>query len=86
LLCQTQFAFSYLVHHLLSRFFSVSLREGNVLANPDDNINVIKIVYEVISVFGATGLSMGFSQGVSSLATIPEPSSKILLIVTMLVG
>lgn len=67
-------------------FFSISHIEGDFLANPDDNINAIKILFEVISAFGTTGLSMGFPQGVSSFATILEPESKMLLILSMLVG
>ncbi|UJR27575.1 hypothetical protein I4U23_008856 [Adineta vaga] len=52
----------------------------------DENITVIKIVFEVVSAFGTVGLTTGYPNLKSSLATVFSYPSKIVLLLTMLMG
>ncbi|CAF1387883.1 unnamed protein product [Adineta steineri] len=53
-------------------------------SNPQ--ITVFRIIFEVISAFGGCGLSLGFSNITSSLATVLSTPSKISLILVMCMG
>ncbi|CAF1434067.1 unnamed protein product, partial [Didymodactylos carnosus] len=52
----------------------------------DENITVFKIIFEVISAFGAVGLTTGYPNIKSSFATVLSIPSKIILVITMLMG
>jgi hypothetical protein len=52
----------------------------------DDNITVMKIVFEVVSAFGTVGLTTGYPNLKSSFATVFCIPSKIVLLLTMLMG
>lgn len=52
----------------------------------DGNITFIKIVFEVVSAFGAVGLSTGYPNVTSSFATVLSRPSKLILLITMLIG
>jgi len=52
----------------------------------DENVTVFKIVFEVVSAFGAVGLTTGYPNLKSSFATVLSIPSKIILILTMLMG
>ena len=55
--------------------------------NPiDPNITLLKVVFEIISAFGGVGMSLGYPNLVTSFATVLTPASKIILILTMLMG
>lgn len=55
--------------------------------NPvDPNITLLKVVFEIISAFGGVGMSLGYPNKVTSFATILTPASKVILILTMLLG
>lgn len=66
--------------------FFICLIEDSWLITPDPIFNFLKILFEVVSAFGTVGLTMGYPGGVTSLAALFAPASKILLIVTMLIG
>jgi hypothetical protein len=52
----------------------------------DENVTVLKIIFEVVSAFGAVGLTTGYPNIKSSFATVLSTPSKIILILTMLMG
>jgi hypothetical protein len=52
----------------------------------DENVTVFKIIFEVVSAFGAVGLTTGYPNLKSSFATVLSQPSKIILILTMLMG
>ena len=52
----------------------------------DENVTVFKILFEVVSAFGAVGLTTGYPNIKSSFATVLSRPSKIILILTMLIG
>jgi Trk-type K+ transport system membrane component len=56
------------------------------MAPVDPNITVFKIIFEIISAFGAVGLSLGYPNVASSFATVLSPASKTILVITMLMG
>ncbi|CAF4040088.1 unnamed protein product, partial [Rotaria sp. Silwood1] len=49
-------------------------------------ITVFKVIFEIISAFGTVGLTLGYPNIASSFSTILSPASKIILILTMLMG
>jgi Trk-type K+ transport system membrane component len=56
------------------------------MAPVDPNITVFKIIFEIISAFGAVGLTLGYPSVASSFATVLSPASKTILVITMLMG
>jgi Trk-type K+ transport system membrane component len=56
------------------------------MAPVDPNITVFKIIFEIISAFGAVGLTLGYPNIASSFATVLTPASKTILVITMLMG
>ena len=46
----------------------------------------VKIVFELVSAFGAVGLSTGYPNVTSSFATVLLRPSKIILLTTLLIG
>jgi hypothetical protein len=52
----------------------------------DENVTFFKIIFEVISAFGAVGLTTSYPNLKSSFATVLSVPSKIILILTMLMG
>ncbi len=52
----------------------------------DENVTFFRILFEVISAFGAVGLTLGYPNLKSSFATVLSTPSKIILILTMLMG
>jgi len=52
----------------------------------DKDITVFKIIFEIISAFGAVGLTLGYPDVSSSFATVLSPASKAILVFTMLMG
>lgn len=54
---------------------------------PDNaNITVFKVIFEIISAFGTVGLSLGYPGVPSSFSTILSPVSKVIVMLTMLMG
>ncbi len=66
--------------------FTICFIEGKWLITPDPLFSFMKILFEVVSAFGTVGLSMGFPGGVASFSAILSPVSKLLIIITMLIG
>jgi trk system potassium uptake protein TrkH len=66
--------------------FFVCIAEYKYLITADPTYNFIKVLFEVFSAFGTVGLTMGFPGGVTSFSAILTPFSKVLVIITMLVG
>lgn len=66
--------------------FLITVFENIYLITPDSLFNFQKVLFEVVSAFGTVGLTMGFRDGVTSFTAIFSDSSKILIIITMLVG
>ena len=56
------------------------------MAPVDPEITVFKGIFEIISAFGAVGLSLGYPNVNSSFCTVLSPASKTILVVTMLMG
>ena len=52
----------------------------------DENITVMRIVFEIVSAFGTVGLTTGYPNLKSSFATVFSFPSKIVLLLTMLMG
>jgi hypothetical protein len=52
----------------------------------DENVTEFKIIFEVLSAFGAAGLTTGYPNLKSSFATVLSTPSKVILILTMLIG
>ncbi|MEK7571533.1 MAG: potassium transporter TrkG [Patescibacteria group bacterium] len=64
----------------------ISLIEGQWLITPDPTVNLLKIVFEIVSAFSTVGLSMGYEGGVTSFSGILSTGSKLLIIIAMLIG
>jgi trk system potassium uptake protein TrkH len=64
----------------------ICIFERRYLLTPDPTFNYLKILFETCSCFGTVGLSMGFEGAVTSFATILTDDSKMMLIITMLIG
>lgn len=60
--------------------------EREHLIVPDQEFNYLKVAFEVVSAFGTVGLSTGYKDAVVSFAGIMTDDSKIVLILTMLIG
>lgn len=52
----------------------------------DPNITLFKIIFEIISAFGAVRLILGYPNVSSSFATVLSPASKTILVITILMG
>lgn len=66
--------------------FLICAFENHHMTPIDENITVFRIIFEVVSAFGAVGLTLGYPNVKSSFATILSSPSKIVLILTMLMG
>ena len=66
--------------------FLVCAFESHHLRPVDHNITFLKIVFEVVSAFGAVGLTTGYPNVTSSFATVLSRASKVVLLLTMLMG
>ncbi|CAF0758888.1 unnamed protein product [Adineta ricciae] len=66
--------------------FLICAIEYRRMAPVDPEITVFKIIFEIISAFGAVGLTLGYPNVSSSFATVLSPTSKAILVVTMLMG
>jgi hypothetical protein len=66
--------------------FLICAFEYRQMSPVDPNITVFKIIFEIISAFGTVGFSLGYPNITSSFATVLSPPSKIILIITMLMG
>lgn len=78
--------FFFSVMFVFSIIFFITVFEREYLITPDPLINFLKVAFETFSAFGTVGLSMGFTGGVTSLSAIFSVPSKLLIILTMLVG
>lgn len=78
--------FFFSVMFVFSVIFFITLFERQYLITPDPLINFLKVAFETFSAFGTVGLSMGFTGGVTSLSAIFSVPSKLLIVLTMLVG
>lgn len=78
--------FFFSVMFVFGVIFFITVFERAYLITPDPLINFLKVAFETFSAFGTVGLSMGFAGGVTSLSAIFSVPSKILIIITMLVG
>lgn len=78
--------FFFSVMFVFGVIFFITLFERQYLVTPDPLINFLKVAFETFSAFGTVGLSMGFTGGVTSLSAIFSVPSKLLIILTMLVG
>lgn len=82
-------AFSFVILTRTWLFFFIFLIcaiEYRRMAPVDPNITIFKIIFEVISAFGAVGLTLGYPNVASSFATVLSPASKTILVITMLMG
>jgi hypothetical protein len=66
--------------------FLICAIEYRRMAPVDPNITVFKVIFEIISAFGAVGLSLGYPNVASSFASVLSPASKTILVITMLMG
>ncbi|CAF1166185.1 unnamed protein product [Didymodactylos carnosus] len=66
--------------------FLICCFESHHMSPIDVNITVFKVIFEVISAFGACGLTLGYPNISSSFCTVLTVPSKIILITTMLMG
>ena len=66
--------------------FLICAIEYHRMAPVDPDITVFKVIFEIISAFGAVGLSLGYPNVNSSFCTVLSPASKTILVVTMLMG
>lgn len=71
---------------LFISIFLICAFESHHMTPIDENVTVIKVVFEVVSAFGAVGLTLGYPNVKSSFATVLSIPSKIVLILTMLMG
>lgn len=98
---KTRLFFFVLFHRLFSHAFTLLTRtytwlfiaiflvccfESHHITPIDENITVIKIVFDVVSAFGTSGLTTGYPNLTSSFCTIFTVPSKIIVILTMLMG
>lgn len=60
--------------------------ESDRIGPTDPDVTFLKIVFEVVSAFGAVGLTMGYPNVTSSFSTVLTRMSKIVLLLTMLMG
>ena len=66
--------------------FLVCCFESSKIAPVDENVTVIKIVFDLVSAFGSVGLTTGYPNISSSFCTIFTDPSKIVIVLTMLIG
>jgi hypothetical protein len=66
--------------------FLICAFEYQQMSPVDPNITVFKVIFEIVSAFGAVGLSLGYPNVTSSFATVLSPASKTILVITMLMG
>ncbi|UJR13449.1 hypothetical protein I4U23_000463 [Adineta vaga] len=66
--------------------FLICAIEYRRMSPVDPDITVFKIIFEIISAFGAVGLTLGYPNVSSSFATVLSPASKAILVITMLMG
>jgi hypothetical protein len=66
--------------------FLICAIENRRMSPVDPNITIFKIIFEIISAFGAVGLTLGYPGIASSFATVLSPASKTILVITMLMG
>ncbi len=78
--------FFFSVIFVFGVIFLITAFEGRHLLTPDPLMNFLKVAFETFSAFGTSGLSMGFTGGVTSLSALFSDPSKFLIMLTMLVG
>jgi hypothetical protein len=81
--------FSFLILTRTWLFFFIFLIcafEYRRMSPVDPNITVFKVIFEIISAFGAVGLTLGYPNVASSFCTVLSPASKTILVITMLMG
>ena len=66
--------------------FLICAIEYRRMAPVDPEITVFKVIFEIISAFGAVGLSLGYPNVASSFSSVLSPASKVILVVTMFMG
>nr|ACD54810.1 unknown [Adineta vaga] len=66
--------------------FLICAFEYHRMAPNDPHITLLKIIFEIISAFGGVGMSLGYPNKATSFASVLSTGSKVLLIVTMLMG
>ncbi|CAF4641428.1 unnamed protein product, partial [Rotaria sp. Silwood2] len=66
--------------------FLICAIENSRMAPVDPNITVFKVIFEIISAFGTVGLTLGYPNIASSFSTVLSSTSKIILIITMIMG
>ncbi len=66
--------------------FLVCSFESYHMTPVDENVTVMKIIFEIISAFGAVGMTTGYPNLRSSFATVLSRPSKVILLLTMLMG
>ncbi|UJR19670.1 hypothetical protein I4U23_022805 [Adineta vaga] len=71
---------------LFAFIFLICAIEYRRMAPIDPEITLLKIIFEIISAFGGVGMSLGYSNKTTSFATVLSFGSKIILIITMLLG
>ena len=65
---------------------TINYLERHFVITSDPNFSFIKVLFEVVSAFSTTGMSMGFPQGAASFSALFSDPAKYLIVVTMLFG
>ncbi|CAF1105486.1 unnamed protein product [Rotaria sordida] len=66
--------------------FLICAIENSRMSPIDPNITIFKIIFEIISAFGTVGLTLGYPNISSSFSTVLSSASKVILVITMLMG
>jgi Trk-type K+ transport system membrane component len=66
--------------------FLICAFEYRKMAPVDPNITILHIIFEIVSAFGTVGFTLGYPNVTSSFATVLSPASKVILVITMLMG
>lgn len=79
----------YLLRHSFFIFLAVvvcAFSENHMLANPTIDVNLWYVVFEIVSAYGAVGLSLGYPGKPYSLSGAMTPLGKLTIIFLMFMG